>query len=243
VVGSWGTKFEAIIRHIKWLSIRDPETKVLVFSQWGQVLAILTKALMDNGVGCVRFEGVKTSSEAINSFRNNANSKVLLLNSQKQSSGLTLIQATHVFLVEPVLNASMELQAVHRVHRIGQTKPTFVYRYLVEDTVEEKVFERTRPLLMQSEEEHAAPSSSSSSSSSSAAADAALNGGDGNVVLESAFGSRDVNENISADDIKFLLASAPRTRVTPKTGLTTDDPSSSFDRGRRAIAAERRNFC
>ena len=37
-------------------------------------------------------------------------------------SGLTLICAQTVFIVEPVLNEAMERQAISRVHRIGQTK-------------------------------------------------------------------------------------------------------------------------
>jgi hypothetical protein len=34
----------------------------------------------------------------------------------------------------------MELQAINRVHRIGQTRPTFVHKFMIRDTVEEKMF-------------------------------------------------------------------------------------------------------
>lgn len=51
------------------------------------------------------------------------------------------MNATHVFLCEPLINVSLELQAISRVHRIGQTRPTTVWLYVVNGTVEQSVLE------------------------------------------------------------------------------------------------------
>jgi E3 ubiquitin-protein ligase SHPRH len=64
-----------------------------------------------------------------------------LLHGKAQSSGLNLINATHVFLCEPLINTAIELQAIARVHRIGQHRPTTVWMYLVSGTVEESIYE------------------------------------------------------------------------------------------------------
>ena len=63
------------------------------------------------------------------------------LHARAHSSGLNLTNATHVFLCEPLINTAIELQAIARVHRIGQPHPTTVWMYLVEDTVEESIYE------------------------------------------------------------------------------------------------------
>jgi len=42
-------------------------------------------------------------------------------------------------MVEPLLNMGLYLQAIHRVHRIGQTKPTTVHRFVVNNSIESKI--------------------------------------------------------------------------------------------------------
>ena len=42
-------------------------------------------------------------------------------------------------MIEPLLDPALEQQAVSRVHRIGQQNPTFVHRFIIRDTIEERV--------------------------------------------------------------------------------------------------------
>ena len=53
--------------------------------------------------------------------------------------GLNLAAAEYVFLLDPWWNPAAESQAVDRTHRIGQTRPVFVYRLIATGTIEEKV--------------------------------------------------------------------------------------------------------
>ena len=64
-----------------------------------------------------------------------------LLHAKAHSSGLNLVNSTHVFLCEPLINTAIELQAIARVHRIGQHRATTVWMYLVSDTVEESIYD------------------------------------------------------------------------------------------------------
>jgi E3 ubiquitin-protein ligase SHPRH len=64
-----------------------------------------------------------------------------LLDARTDSSGLNLVNAQYVFLAEPLINTAIELQAIARVHRIGQQRPTTVYMYLIGGTVEEAIYD------------------------------------------------------------------------------------------------------
>ena len=80
------------------------------------------------------------------------------LHAKAQSSGLNLVNATHVFLCEPLINTAIELQAISRVHRIGQHQPTTVWMYLVEGTVEKAIYDlsvtRRMSHIIQTQAEH-----------------------------------------------------------------------------------------
>jgi superfamily II DNA or RNA helicase len=55
----------------------------------------------------------------------------VLLPFKSGSNGLNVVEASHVFLIEPLLNAAVEAQAIGRVHRIGQDKLTTIHRMIV----------------------------------------------------------------------------------------------------------------
>ncbi|KAH9268563.1 hypothetical protein BASA84_000168 [Batrachochytrium salamandrivorans] len=150
VNSTFGAKFDTIVRHVKHLMATQARVKVILFSQWEQVLEILSRAFQDNGIGFVKMEGsgwtphdgklvLKRSGQSVVDFNNREDLVVFMLNAKSQSSGLTLVCATHIILIEPLLNRSIEQQAINRVHRIGQKQETHVWRYIVRGTVEERI--------------------------------------------------------------------------------------------------------
>ncbi|XP_058523315.1 E3 ubiquitin-protein ligase SHPRH isoform X1 [Ochotona princeps] len=121
VKGSHSTKVEAVVRTLMKIQLRDPGAKALVFSTWQDVLDIISKALTDNNMEFAQIGRVKTFQENLSAFKRDPQINILLLPLHTGSNGLTIIEATHVLLVEPILNPAHELQAIGRVHRIGQT--------------------------------------------------------------------------------------------------------------------------
>ncbi|KAF2769327.1 SNF2 family DNA-dependent ATPase domain-containing protein [Teratosphaeria nubilosa] len=134
---SYGTKIDTLGRHLHWIREHDPGAKSIVFSQYREFLDVLGTALQDFKIGYVRLG----RNGAVEKFRHDPSVDCLLLDAKTDSSGLTLVNATHVFICEPLIQTAVELQAIARVHRIGQTRPTTVWMYLVNDTVEESVYE------------------------------------------------------------------------------------------------------
>uniref|UniRef100_A0A8C3AMQ7 SNF2 histone linker PHD RING helicase n=1 Tax=Cyclopterus lumpus TaxID=8103 RepID=A0A8C3AMQ7_CYCLU len=139
VMGSHSTKVEAVVRTLKKIQVSDPGAKCLVFSTWLSVLDIIAKALFDNNMEFSQINGIHKFQENLCSFKYEEKINILLLPLHTGSNGLNIIEATHVLLVEPILNPAHELQAVGRVHRIGQTKPTFVHKFLIKSTIEERM--------------------------------------------------------------------------------------------------------
>ncbi|GJD08828.1 E3 ubiquitin-protein ligase SHPRH [Galdieria sulphuraria] len=143
---SFGTKISAFAIYLKMIIERDTDAKCIVFSEWNDVLEIVSRALERMNVVFTRTEQRRGKSfeTVLRKFRTNFEIRVLLLPVRSGSNGLNLTEATHVFLIEPLLTDSLEAQAIGRVHRIGQKKPTFVHRFLIENTIEEKVDELRR---------------------------------------------------------------------------------------------------
>ena len=76
-------------------------------------------------------KGGKAISKGIALFKEDPDIRAVLLPFKSGSNGLNVVEDTHVFLIEPLLNAAVEAQAIGRVHRIGQDKLTTVHRMIV----------------------------------------------------------------------------------------------------------------
>lgn len=126
--------------------------KALVFSQFLGMLALIRKALEEQGIEYAYFDGGSSSTErerAIQNFQNNEECRVFLISLKAGGVGLNLTAADYVYIVDPWWNPAVEQQAIDRTHRIGQTKSIFAYRLICKDTIEEKMLllqERKRAL-------------------------------------------------------------------------------------------------
>ena len=134
---SFGTKVDTMCRHLLWLRDHDPGCKAIFFSQYREFLDVLGDAMAKNQIIFSRVDG----KNGIEKFKKDPNVECFLLHAKAHSAGLNLVNANHVFLCEPLINSALELQAIARVHRIGQQRETTVWMYLVADTVEESIYD------------------------------------------------------------------------------------------------------
>ncbi|OJT14448.1 hypothetical protein TRAPUB_9026 [Trametes pubescens] len=139
--GSYGSKIETLIRHLLYLDVVDPGTKSIVFSAWADSLMIIQHALRANGISCLRIDQHTGKQNAAKRFRTDPTISVLLLHGERENAGLNVTCASRVFLVESVVHHAFEVQAIARIDRMGQTKPTEVYCYYAEDTVERNILD------------------------------------------------------------------------------------------------------
>ncbi len=133
---NYTTKVDTLVRHLLWLRESDPGAKSIVFSQYKEFLDVLTLAFRRYRIGYASFD----KAHGIASFRDNPGTEVFLLHARAHSSGLNLVNASHVFLCEPLLNTALELQAIARVDRIGQEQETTVWLYIVDGSVEQSIY-------------------------------------------------------------------------------------------------------
>ena len=134
---SYGSKVDTLVRHILHLRKVDPGSKSIIFSQYRDFLEVLSKCLRTNDIIHSKFD----DRDGIIDFKSNSANECFLLHAKAHAAGLNLVCASHVILCEPLINTAIELQAVARVHRIGQVRETCVWMYIVENTVEEAIYE------------------------------------------------------------------------------------------------------
>ena len=128
--GAHGTKLDAFLRDAKAAAARGDQS--VVFSNFEEVLDFVARALADAELAAARF----TPAGVADFTAPRSSIPFLLAPVGRANNGLTLVNATNVFLLEPPTSHAVELQCVNRVHRVGQRRPTTVFRYVVGATVE-----------------------------------------------------------------------------------------------------------
>jgi superfamily II DNA or RNA helicase len=129
----------------------DGGHRVLVFSQFVQMLHILRDALRQRGIAFAYLDGSTRDRMAqVDAFNNNPDIPVFLVSLKAGGSGLNLTGANVVIHYDPWWNPAVEDQATDRTHRIGQLRTVYSIKLVTENSIEQKVIElqqRKRTLI------------------------------------------------------------------------------------------------
>ncbi|KAI8063603.1 SNF2 family N-terminal domain-containing protein [Gongronella butleri] len=126
-------------------------SRVLLFSQMSRVLDILEDYCWWKGYEYCRIDGQTSQDErvdAIDEYNKPGSEKfIFLLTTRAGGLGINLTTADIVILFDSDWNPQVDLQAMDRAHRIGQTKQVYVFRLVTENAIEDKVLERAAQKL------------------------------------------------------------------------------------------------
>lgn len=118
----------------------EGQHRVLVFSQFVEMLQILVPVLAEKGINFCYLDGkTKNRGEVVTKFQENEEITVFLISLKAGGVGLNLTGADTVIHIDPWWNPAVEAQATDRAHRIGQTRVVNSYKLIARDTVEEKI--------------------------------------------------------------------------------------------------------
>ncbi len=133
-------KFEILLETLRTLQAEGH--KALVFSQFVQALKLLEVEMKKLGLKYTYLDGKTRKRQAkVDLFQNDPSISFFLISLKAGGVGLNLTAADYVVHLDPWWNPAVEMQAADRVHRIGQDKPVFVYKFIARETVEEKILE------------------------------------------------------------------------------------------------------
>ena len=114
--------------------------KVLVFSQFVEMLAIIEAEIQERGWRSFKLTGqTEDRGTLVNDFQTHAGAATFLISLKAGGFGLNLTAASYVVLFDPWWNPAVEAQAIDRTHRIGQKQTVFAYRLIVKNSIEEKI--------------------------------------------------------------------------------------------------------
>uniref|UniRef100_A0A8C2AVS0 SWI/SNF related, matrix associated, actin dependent regulator of chromatin, subfamily a, member 5 n=1 Tax=Cyprinus carpio TaxID=7962 RepID=A0A8C2AVS0_CYPCA len=131
--------------------LKEQGSRVLIFSQMTRMLDILEDYCMWRNYNYCRLDGQTPHEErqiSINAFNEPNSSKFLfMLSTRAGGLGINLATADVVIIYDSDWNPQVDLQAMDRAHRIGQKKQVRVFRFITDNTVEERIVERAEMKL------------------------------------------------------------------------------------------------
>lgn len=124
----------------------ETEHKVIVFVPYRHTITLVSKHLTEQGVSNEIISGdvgAKERGDLINRFQNSEFPRVLIIQPQAASHGVTLTAANTVVFWSPVMSVETYLQCIARIDRVGQVNSMTVV-HLQGSEVERKMYEMLR---------------------------------------------------------------------------------------------------
>ncbi|XP_077252538.1 DNA helicase INO80-like protein isoform X2 [Tasmannia lanceolata] len=125
--------------------LRAENHRVLLFAQMTKMLNIIEDYMNYRKYKYLRLDGSSTimhRRDMVRDFQRRSDIFVFLLSTRAGGLGINLTAADTVIFYESDWNPTLDLQAMDRAHRLGQTKEVTVYRLICKETVEEKILQR-----------------------------------------------------------------------------------------------------
>ena len=125
--------------------------KLLIFTQMTRLLDILEDFFNYRGYRFCRIDGstqyMKREMQIEEFQRQDSGVNIFILSTRAGGVGINLHSANTVIIFDSDWNPQVDIQAMDRAHRIGQTRTVTVFRFVTEGTVEEKIAERAAKKL------------------------------------------------------------------------------------------------
>jgi SWI/SNF-related matrix-associated actin-dependent regulator of chromatin subfamily A member 5 len=126
-------------------------SRVLLFSQMSRMIDILEDYCLWKGYKYCRLDGQTPHEDRIASIdefnREGSEKFIFLLTTRAGGLGINLATADTVIMYDNDWNPQVDLQAEDRAHRIGQKKQVYIFRFITENAIEEKVIDRATQKL------------------------------------------------------------------------------------------------
>ncbi|KAJ1882842.1 DNA repair protein rad16 [Coemansia sp. RSA 1722] len=143
-MGRWksSTKIEALVEELSRHRQSNANIKSIVFSQFVNFLDLIQWRLNRAGFSVCRLDGRMSPSQrdaVIRTFMTHPEYTVFLVSLKAGGVALNLTEASNVYLADCWWNPSVEVQAMDRIHRMGQYRPIKVTRIIIENSIESRI--------------------------------------------------------------------------------------------------------